>query len=179
MNYAAIKYNVIEDGEGCRTALFVSGCRHHCKNCFQPQTWNFDFGNEFTSETENTIINSLSPNHIAGLTVLGGEPFEPENQPRLNDLIIKVRNAYPNKTIWMYSGYTFEELNNPDKHCHVASITENILKNIDVLVDGEFIEDLKDITLPFRGSSNQRIILTKESMANNKIVLSKYMEKHA
>lgn len=177
MNYAAIKYNVIEDGEGCRTALFVSGCRHHCKNCFQPQTWNFDFGNEFTPETEKLILDSLSPKYIAGITILGGEPFEPENQPTIEQFILKIRNQYPNKTIWIYSGYTFEELMNPDKNCHIKNITENILKNVDVLIDGEFIEDLKDLTLSFRGSSNQRIILTKESIKNNTIVLSEHMNK--
>lgn len=178
MNFAAIKYNVIEDGEGCRTALFVSGCRHHCKGCFQPQTWDFNFGEKFTPEIEDKILESMSSKHIAGITILGGEPFEPENQHALYPFILKIKNKFPDKTIWMYSGYTFEELTNKTKSCHVKNITKHILENIDVLIDGEFIENLKDLTLAYRGSSNQRIILTKESINNNKIVFSKYMNGH-
>lgn len=176
MKYGNIKYNAIEDGEGCRTVLFVSGCRHHCKGCFQPQTWNFDYGEEFTKETENEILNSLSSNYVSGLTLLGGEPFEPENQAVLRSLVHNVKSTNPNKTIWAYSGYTFEELMS-DPKCHTED-TIPMLNMIDVLVDGEFIEEKMSKMLPYRGSENQRIIDVQATLKNwdktHEIILSKH-----
>ncbi len=177
MNYGNIKKLAIEDGIGCRTALFVSGCRHHCKGCFQPQTWNFDFGQEFTKETEAEIIDSVSPSYVDGLTVLGGEPFEPENQVVLNKFLKKFKKACPDKTIWMYSGYTFEELTDPNnKKCHTKA-TMQILKRIDVLVDGEFVEEKKNLMIPFRGSSNQRVLDVPASLKAKTAVLSEYNDR--
>lgn len=169
MNYGEIKTNDIANGEGVRTSLFVSGCTHHCKECFNPDTWSFDYGREFTTKTEEEIINSLSPDWIDGLTLLGGEPFEPQNQVVLYPFIQKVKKIYPNKNIWCYSGYTFEELTTNSRA--KIDITEKMLSLIDVLVDGEFKIDLKDISLKFRGSSNQRIIDVKKTLENGSITL--------
>lgn len=166
MNYANIKKFDIADGIGVRVSLFVSGCRHHCKGCFQPETWDFDYGNLFTNETEKEIIDALSPDYIAGLTLLGGEPFEPENQVVLYPFIKKVKELYPEKNIWCYSGYTFEELLS-DSH-PVTDVTLDLLELIDVLVDGKFILELKNISLQFRGSSNQRILDVKKSLQSGK-----------
>lgn len=176
MKYGNIKYNAIEDGIGCRTVLFVSGCRHHCKGCFQPQTWDFDFGEEYTKETEILIIKSLEPKYIHGLTLLGGEPFEPENQHVLRELAERVKLTYPTKSIWAYSGYTFDELLDPSSKCHTED-TMPLLKHIDILIDGEFKEELKSLTIPYRGSTNQRIIDVQESLRSETIVLSKYNER--
>lgn len=160
MNYANIKYHDIADGEGVRTSLFVSGCTHHCKGCFNAQTWDFDFGKPFTAEVEEEILESLKPSYVAGLTLLGGEPLEPDNQRALLPFLKRVREQFPEKTIWCYSGYTIEELRGESRaHCEC---TEELLSLLDVLVDGEFVEALKDITLVFRGSSNQRIWDLKE-----------------
>lgn len=164
MHYGNIKYCDIANGTGVRTVLFVSGCTHHCKGCFQPETWDFCYGKEFTEETMTELINSLKPGYIAGLTVLGGEPFEPNNQKALLPFIKKVRRECPGKDIWMYSGYTWEELNDVKmERCHTED-TEEILKNIDVLVDGEFHLEEKSLGLKFRGSSNQRVLNVKESL---------------
>ncbi len=169
MNYCNIKKVDIADGLGVRVTLFVSGCTHHCKGCFQPETWDFDYGELFTSDTENELIEALKPDYIDGLTLLGGEPFEPENQKALLPFLKKVRNIYPEKTIWAYSGYTFEELiNNSRAKCEC---TDEILSLIDVLVDGEFKIDLKNISLKFRGSSNQRVIDVKETLKKGEIIL--------
>lgn len=181
MKYGNIKYYATEDGIGCRTVLFVSGCRHHCKGCFQPQTWDFSYGDDFTEETENTILKSLDNKYVHGLTLLGGEPFEPENQKVLKPFIEKVKQQYPDKTIWAYSGYTFEELMDETTNCHTND-TVDILNMIDVLVDGEFIESEMSKMLPYRGSKNQRIIdipstLKKWSENNKTIILSEYHEK--
>lgn len=170
MNYAKIKYNDIANGEGIRTSLFVSGCRNHCKECFNKETWNFNYGKVFTKEVEEEIINSLNFEHISGLTILGGEPFEPENQEALLPFIKKVKEIYPNKTIWMYSGYTFEDISNGKVH---TDYSDAILKEIDVLVDGKFEIELFNLKLNFRGSSNQRIINVKETLFKNTIILSK------
>ncbi|MBE7046694.1 MAG: anaerobic ribonucleoside-triphosphate reductase activating protein [Ruminococcaceae bacterium] len=169
MNYAAIKKCDIANGTGVRTSLFVSGCRHHCKGCFQPETWDFDFGNEFTPEIENDIIESLTPDYIEGLTLLGGEPFEPENQRVLVKFLKRVREAYPDKSIWCYSGYLFDEelLKDSKARCEV---TDEMLSYIDVLVDGEFVLEKKNIMLKFRGSENQRIIDVKKSLGTGEVV---------
>ena len=171
MHYGNIKKNDIANGEGVRVSLFVSGCRNKCKKCFNPETWSFTYGNEFTEEVEEDIINSIKPSWINGLTILGGEPFEPENQKELVGFIKKVRANVENKTIWMYSGYTLEQLLDPMNKVH-TDVTREILENIDVLVDGRFIEELKNLSLKFRGSSNQRIILVQETLKTNQIVLS-------
>lgn len=171
MHYGNIKKNDIANGEGVRVSLFVSGCRNKCKNCFNPETWSFTYGNEFTLSVEEDIINSIKPSWINGLTILGGEPFEPENQRDLVSFIKKVRQNVENKTIWMYSGYTIEQLLDPNHKVH-TEVTREILENIDVLVDGRFVEELKNLSLKFRGSSNQRIILVQETLNQNKIVLS-------
>ena len=167
MHYGNIKKNDIANGEGVRVSLFVSGCRNKCKNCFNPETWSFTYGNEFTLSVEEDIINSIKPSWINGLTILGGEPFEPENQRDLVSFIKKVRQNVENKTIWMYSGYTIEQLLDPNHKVH-TEVTREILENIDVLVDGRFVEELKNLSLKFRGSSNQRIILVQETLNQNK-----------
>ncbi len=171
MNYGEIKKNDIANGEGVRTSLFVSGCRHHCKNCFNSQTWDFDFGMTFDDDTINEILDSCEPSWVNGLSLLGGEPFEPENQRELLPFIKKFKEKYPNKDIWCYSGFTFEEITGKrDSRAHTEISTE-MLSLIDILVDGKFVEELKDISLKFRGSSNQRIIDVKKSLEQNDIVL--------
>lgn len=176
MNYANIKYNDIANGEGVRVSLFVSGCTHHCKGCFNKETWDFNYGKPFDKEIEDKILKELKPDHISGLTLLGGEPMEPANQQALLPFVKRMKQLYPNKTIWCYSGYTMdEELLKPSR-AHTPW-TKEFLTYIDILVDGEFKIDLKDITLRFKGSSNQRIIDVKESLKQDKIVLSPYNEK--
>lgn len=176
MNYGNIKYNDIANGEGVRVSLFVSGCTHHCKNCFNKETWDFNYGKPFTEKEEEAIIKALAPNHINGLTLLGGEPMEPANQKALLPFVKKVRQIYPNKTIWCYSGYLFDkELLEPSRA--FCPWTRELLSQIDVLVDGKFVDELKDITLRFKGSSNQRVIDVKQSLATGKVVLSPYNEK--
>lgn len=172
MNYAEIKYNDIANGTGVRTCLFVSGCTHHCKGCFNACTWDFSYGMLFDKNTENAIIESLKPVHIAGLTILGGEPMEVDNQRGIANLIKRVKAELPEKNIWIYSGYTYDEITDTgNKRCH-CEVTDYIMDSINILVDGEFKEDLKDITLKFRGSSNQRIIDVPESRKKGTIVLS-------
>lgn len=154
MYYGNIKYCDISNGEGIRTSLFVSGCRLHCKGCFQPETWDFCYGNEFTEETLNIILDSLKPFYIKGITILGGDPFEPENQEEIINIIRKIKDTYIDKDIWMYTGYTLEYLLK-----HKTTFTDEILCNIDTLVDGPFKEELK---IPkgtaYKGSLNQRIM---------------------
>ena len=162
MYYGNIKKTDIADGDGVRVSLFVSGCRNCCKGCFQPETWDFKYGTEFTQETENQILEFLRPSYISGLTVLGGEPFEEENQRILAPFLRKVKETYPSKTIWCYTGYVLEKDLLPEdgrKHCEA---TGEMLKYIDILVDGPCIEEQKNITLKFRGSENQRILKLKE-----------------
>lgn len=157
MNYGNIKECDIADGPGVRVSLFVSGCRHHCKGCFNKETWDFGYGKPYTKETEDEIIRLLAPSYIQGLTLLGGEPFEPENQEELAGLLKRVRETYPDKDIWCYTGYLYDvDLSKGGKV--YTEVTEEMLSYIDVLVDGEFIEEEKDVTLVFRGSRNQRII---------------------
>lgn len=161
MYYGNIKKNDVANGVGVRTSLFVSGCRNRCKNCFNPETWDFKYGQKFTKEVEDEIIASLKPPHISGLTILGGEPMEQENQMDLLPFVKRVRAQLPEKSIWIYTGYTLEiDLLDPRGRKHTPATVE-LLHNVDVLVDGLFIEELKDITLKFRGSSNQRIIELK------------------
>lgn len=175
MNYATIKKCDIANGEGVRVSLFVSGCTHHCKNCFNKIAWDFWYGTPFTEETEKEIFTELDKEYISGLSVLGGEPFEPSNQRALYPFIKEIRKRYPEKNIWFYTGFTFDEktgtLCEEEKNCEVTRL---LLKNIDVLVDGAFIEELKDISLKFRGSSNQRVIDVNKSLQENRIIL--YLE---
>jgi anaerobic ribonucleoside-triphosphate reductase activating protein len=172
MNYGELKTTDIANGTGVRTSLFVSGCTHHCKGCFNEETWDFGFGKPFTKEVEDEIIESLRPAYVTGLTILGGEPMEVVNQKALRPFIERIKSELPDKTIWIYSGYVWEELNDKEnKRCH-GEDTDAILSMIDVLVDGEFKIDLKNISLKFRGSSNQRIILVPESLEKGEIVLS-------
>ena len=170
MNYAAIKKFDIADGPGVRVSLFVSGCTHHCKECFQPETWNFEYGQPFTRETEDELIEALGKEFIAGLTLLGGEPFEPQNQRALVPFLRRVRETYPNKNIWSYTGYTLEtDLLSPSRaRCEV---TDEMLSMIDVLVDGEFILEKKNIRLRFRGSENQRLIDLNQTRKTGETVL--------
>lgn len=174
MNYGEIKTNDIANGEGVRTSLFVSGCTHHCKNCFNAKTWDFNFGEEFTKETEEEIFESVEPEWINGITLLGGEPFEIQNQRVLVGFLKRFREKFKNKTVWCYSGYTFEELCGLKESRAFCEVTKEMLSMIDVLVDGEFVQELYDISLKFRGSSNQRIIDVKKSLEKNSVVL--YLE---
>lgn len=157
MNYANIKKYDIADGPGVRVSLFVSGCRHHCKGCFNSEAWDFEYGMPYTAETEAEILEALKPGYIAGLTLLGGEPFEPENQAELVKLLRKVRETYPEKSIWSYTGFVYDKDLVPGGRAY-TDVTDEMLSYLDVLVDGPFVEELKDITLQFRGSSNQRIL---------------------
>ena len=157
MNYANIKKYDIADGPGVRVSLFVSGCRHHCKGCFNAETWDFNYGQPYTAETEAEIIDALKSSYIAGFTLLGGEPFEPEHQVEMVKLLKKIREPYPEKSIWCYTGYLYEVDLMPSGKVF-TEVTQEMLSYIDTLVDGEFIEEEKDLSLKFRGSRNQRII---------------------
>ena len=157
MNYGAIKKTDVADGIGVRGSLFVSGCRNHCPGCFQPETWNFDFGQPFTQETENEIIKALEPSFIAGFSLLGGEPFEPENQEVLAPFLEKIKKTYPKKDIWCWTGYILEKDLQEGGRKHTP-FTDRMLACIDVLVDGPFIQEKRNLMLEFRGSENQRII---------------------
>ena len=172
LNYCNIKYKDIANGTGVRTVLFVSGCTHHCRGCFQPDTWDFDYGQRFTDETANEIVESLAPEYIEGLTLLGGEPMERVNQTGLLPLLQKVREVYGDqKNIWCYSGYDFDtEILPVDGRAHFDT-TEELLSLLDVLVDGEFHLEEKDITLRFRGSRNQRVIDVKKTLEKGETVL--------
>lgn len=175
MRYCEIKYFDIANGNGIRTSLFVSGCTHHCKGCFNEMAQDFNAGKEYNEKIEGEIISSLSPDYIAGLTILGGEPMELVNQEGIIGLIRRIRREMPKKNIWVFSGYTFEELlDSRNERCH-GRFTMEILENIDVLVDGRFVLELKNLSLSYRGSSNQRIIDVKQSLAKKEIVLTKYM----
>ena len=169
MNYGTIKFCDIANGIGIRTVLFVSGCTHHCKGCFQPETWDFAYGQPYTKETEQTILDSLSPSYIHGLTLLGGEPMEPDNQRVLLPLLRRLKAEYPRKTVWCYSGYTYEELTGISRaRCET---TDEMLSLIDVLVDGEFVLEQKNISLRFRGSENQRLIDLPKTREQGSVVL--------
>ena len=168
MNYSAVKYYDIANGLGVRTSLFVSGCRNHCKGCFQPETWDFNYGNDFTEETENRILEMLAPDYICGLTVLGGEPFEPENQRALLPFLRRLRRELPEKNVWAFTGFTWEELHTEGSHPR-CEVTDELLSLIDVLVDGRYVEELKDIGLRFRGSGNQRLLDLNATRASGKL----------
>lgn len=170
MYYADIKKADVANGVGVRVSVFVSGCTHHCKNCFNEQAWDFHYGNEFTEKEIEKVINLMNHSYVSGLTLLGGEPFEHTNQQGLLPLVRKVKEKFPDKNIWCYSGYTFEK-DIINKMCKEWKETSELLSYIDVLVDGEFQEDKKDIKLKFRGSSNQRIIDVKKSLENKTTVL--------
>jgi anaerobic ribonucleoside-triphosphate reductase activating protein len=171
MHYGEIKNCDIANGSGVRVTLFVSGCTNHCENCFQPQTWDFCYGTPFTSETEEYILKLLAPSYIRGLTLLGGEPFEPENQRVLVPFLERVRQEYPTKDIWAFSGFRYDdELTQPGAYPH-CEVTEKFLSLIDILVDGRYVEALKDIRLKFRGSSNQRIIDMNLTRKNGTLTL--------
>lgn len=172
MNYAKIRKCDVANGPGVRVSLFVSGCNHHCKNCFNPEAWNFNYGEEFTKKEEEQIIEDLKPEYITGLSLLGGEPFEQKNQEGLAPLVSKVKQEYPDKKIWCYTGFTFDEqiIGKMINEEH-RETTKQMLENIDYIVDGKFVNELKDPKLQFRGSSNQRIIDVKKSLAENEIVL--------
>ncbi len=163
MNYGTIKKTDIANGLGVRVSLFVSGCTHHCEGCFNRETWDFKYGKPFTQETEQEIIEALSHKYVNGLSLLGGEPMEPGNQRVLLPLIKKIKSLFPEKDIWCYTGYTYETDLLEDSRAR-CECTQELLNNIDILVDGKFIEALKDISLQFRGSSNQRIIDVKASL---------------
>ncbi|MBO7214359.1 MAG: anaerobic ribonucleoside-triphosphate reductase activating protein [Clostridia bacterium] len=170
MNYATIKYNDIANGVGVRTSLFVSGCTHKCKGCFNSEAWDFNYGKPFTKEIEEKIFNSVDNYFIDGLSLLGGEPFEPENQRALYPFLQEFKKRFPNKDIWCYTGYLFDkELLNESRA--KIDITLDMLSLIDVLVDGRFIEAQKNISLNFRGSENQRIILVKKSLEKGEVIL--------
>ena len=157
MYYGNIKECDIADGPGVRVTLFVSGCRNHCKGCFNPDTWDFDYGQPYTKETEQQVLSLLAPDYIQGLTLLGGEPFEPENQRELVKLLKRVREVFPQKDIWCYSGYLIYVDMISGGRVH-TEVTDEMLSCIDVLVDGRFVEAEKDLTLMFRGSRNQRVL---------------------
>ncbi len=170
MYYGALKKTDIANGPGVRVSLFVSGCTHHCKDCFNPETWNFTYGEEYTDKVMTEILEALEPDYIQGITVLGGEPFEPSNQRELLPLYHAIRSRYPEKTIWVYSGYTLEQDLLQESRARIE-ITDEILALIDVLVDGEFVLEQKNISLKFRGSENQRIINLPESLASGETIL--------
>ena len=170
MNYATIKNCDIANGPGVRVSLFVSGCTHHCKGCFNEIAWDFDYGEPFDGAVEEKLLKMLKPDHIKGLTLLGGEPFEPQNQSALVDFLEKVCSAYPDKSVWAFSGYLFDKQILSGK-LGDWSVTCRILACLDVLVDGPFVEEKKDLSLRFRGSSNQRVIDVKKSLATHDVVL--------
>lgn len=170
MNYATIKPRDIANGPGVRVSLFVSGCTHHCKGCFNQEAWDFDYGQPFTQETINYILKQLQPSYVRGLTLLGGEPFEPENQGAIVELLRQVKENMPEKSIWAFSGYLLDrdilsgKLGDPE-------ITKQYLSYLDVLVDGPFLEARKNLSLRFRGSDNQRLIDVQKSLAAGEVVL--------
>ncbi len=166
MKYAKIKKTDVANGPGVRVSIFVSGCHHHCEGCFNSEAWDFNYGNDFTEDTIQEIIEAMNHDYITGLSLLGGEPFELINQKGLLPLLKKVKEVYPDKTIWAYSGFLYGELKEMD-----YPETKEILSLIDVLVDGKFVESLKDPNLYFRGSSNQRVIDMKKTLKSKKIVL--------
>lgn len=161
------------NGMGIRVSVFVSGCTNHCKGCFQPQTWDFKYGKPYDEATEQFILTELAKDFYQGLTILGGEPFEPENQEVVAGLIRRVKEELPNKDIWIYTGYTYEEDLQPSGRRY-TEFTDEILNGADILVDGRFIEELKNITLQFRGSENQRIIDLKKTKICGAVVLAKF-----
>lgn len=172
MNYADIKKIDVANGEGVRVSLFVSGCNHHCKGCFNQCAWDFDYGDKFTEKEEQKIIEYMDHDYIEGLSLLGGEPLEPKNQEGLLPLVKDIKEKFPDKNIWCYTGFDFEK-DVMGKMAQKSKTTRELLKYIDVIVDGKFEEDKKDLKLQFRGSSNQRILDVKESLKSGKVVRKK------
>ena len=174
MNYAAIKKTDVANGPGIRVSLFVSGCTHACKGCFNSEAWDFSYGTEYTEEAEAEILEALAPDYIRGLSVLGGEPMEPQNRGTVLGLLRKVRERFPQKDIWCYTGYEYEKdilrWMREEAEENAVGETEELLALIDVLVDGEFVEEKKNLRLAFRGSENQRLIHVKESLRQGRVV---------
>ena len=166
MNYATIKGWDIANGPGVRVSLFVSGCTHHCKDCFNPEAWDFDYGEPFDAAVMDRILELLKPDYIRGITYLGGEPFDPRNQPGLLELSRKIRASYPQKSIWSFTGYVYGQ-NLP----YVKDVTQELLSYLDVLVDGPFIAEKKNLSLRFRGSENQRLIDMPQTLSTGSVVL--------
>ena len=171
MNVATIKRRDIANGPGVRVSLFVSGCEHHCPGCFNAEAWPFDYGTPFTEETERQLLEDLAPYYMAGLSLLGGEPFEPQNQAGLLPFLRRVKALYPEKTIWCYSGFTLEELQGKIPSRARCDTTDEMLSLLDVLVDGRFVQEKKNIRLRFRGSENQRLIDMNATREKGEIVL--------
>ena len=175
MNYATIKWTDIANGEGVRISLFVSGCTHKCKNCFNQVAWDFSYGEPFDETVAEKILQELGSSYIAGLSLLGGEPLEPQNQMALYSFVQEVKRRYPEKTIWCYTGFVFDEKTGTLKEKRKnTDLTKALISTFDVLVDGPFIEKLKDIRLKFRGSSNQRVIDVQKTLEKKECVL--YLE---
>lgn len=170
MNYADIKQYDVANGPGVRVSVFVSGCTHYCKGCFNEEAWDFSYGHAFSEETIERVLSYMKPSYVRGLTVLGGEPMHPKNQPDVLKLLKKVRETYPEKSIWMFSGYEFETEILTELLQNVPE-TKEILSLLDVLVDGRFVEEEKNLSLRFKGSANQKTILVQESLAAGKTVL--------
>lgn len=173
MNYADIKTVDVQDGTGIRVSLYVSGCHFHCKGCHNKEAWDFNYGKKYTEETEQYILDLLDRDYISGLSILGGEPLEPANQEALAGLVKKVKERFPNKNIWCYTGYDFEK-NVLGEMYKKFEYTPTFLKNVDVIVDGEFVEEKKLVDLKFRGSTNQRKIDVQESLKNNQLIQLKF-----
>ena len=172
MNYGAIKRFDVANGEGVRTTLFVSGCRNRCKNCFQPETWSFDYGEPFTEDVENEILDTFKVPSVRGLTLLGGEPMEPENQRALLPFLKRFKKEYPDRDLWLFTGNLYEELTGAcGQHPKYIEVTDEILSLVDILVDGRFVEEKKRIGLRFRGSENQRIIDMNKTRQTGSIVI--------
>lgn len=172
MNYAAIKKSDIANGEGIRTTVFVSGCRNRCKNCFQPETWSFDYGSPFTDEVMEEIFKTFENPVVRGLTVLGGEPMEPENQRGLLPFLKEFKRRYPEKTVWLYTGNLYEIfIGEVGSHPKCIDITGELLSLVDILVDGPFIEEEKRLGLRFRGSANQRIIDMNKTRGAGRVII--------
>lgn len=170
MNYATIKWYDIANGPGVRVSLYVSGCRNHCKGCFNRETWDFNYGEPFTKQTEDKIIEGMRPDYICGFTLLGGDPFEPENAKVLAPFMKKLRAVYPKKSFWCFTGYDLDAELLTGKKADLSDVMD-ILGTLDVLVDGRFVEEKKDINLRFRGSSNQRIILVRPTLEKDEVTL--------
>lgn len=171
IRYASIRSMDISNGEGVGVALFVQGCHFHCKNCFNPETWDFDGGKEWTEAVKNKFMELAKRPYIKRISILGGEPLAEENLDGILDLVNKIRLSSPQKNIWLYTGYTFEEIVHPTLKCNQSRVRKIILSGIDVLIDGQYIDSQRDITLPYRGSANQRLIDTQQSLQKGEIVL--------
>ena len=172
MHVGEVMTAAVANGEGMRVSVFVSGCRNHCKGCFQPQTWDFNYGREYTPEIEQFIIDELSKSYYDGITILGGDPMEPENQEPVLRLLRRIKKELSDKNVWVYTGYVYDRDLVPGGKRFVDGVTRELLESIDILIDGRFVEELKNLMLNFRGSGNQRIIKMKETLETGKVVLS-------